>query len=128
MLLFFDTLHVLTCPPTARGQLNVVEGKYPEKPRPRIGFSVNPEDVVFIPGNEGLAIIEAVGPREPKLKVGDWVVMHRAQSGTWAQRLVVDREDVIALDEDARSVGREGASMLMVSREGCAEGMILTYV
>jgi trans-2-enoyl-CoA reductase len=96
--------------------LNVIEGKYPEKPRPRVGFSHNSEDVVFIPGNEGLAVIEAVGPREPKLRVGDWVVMHRAQSGMWAQRQVVDRGDVIALDEEARRVGREGASMLMVSR------------
>jgi len=101
----------------------VIEGKYRERPRQRIGFSDNPEDVVFIPGNEGLAVIEAVGPREPKLKVGDWVVMHRAQSGTWAQRQVVDRLDVIALDEEARKVGKEGASMLMVSHGGCAEGM-----
>ena len=106
----------------------MIEGKYPEKPRPRIGFSDNPDDVVFIPGNEGLAVIEAVGPREHKFKVGDWVVMHRTQSGTWAQRQVVYREDVIALDEEARSVGREGASMLMVSRGGCTDGMSLTYV
>ena len=107
--------------------MNVIEGKYPEKPRSRTGFSYNSADVVFIPGNEGLAIIEAVGPREPKLKVGDWVVMHRAQSGTWAQRQVVDRMDVIALNEEAREVGREAASMLMVSGGGCAEGMDLTY-
>jgi trans-2-enoyl-CoA reductase len=106
--------------------LNVIEGKYPEKPRPRIGFSDNPEDVVFIPGNEGLAIIEAVGPREPKLKVGDWVVMHRAQSGTWAHRQVVDRVDVIALDEEARKAGREAASMLMVSHRGRTGGTKLT--
>ena len=106
----------------------MIEGKYPEKPRPRIGFSDNPEDVVFIPGNEGLAIIEAVGAREPKLKVGDWVVMHRAQTGTWAHRQVVDRVDVIALDEEAREVGREAASMLMVNHGGCAEGMKLTYM
>jgi trans-2-enoyl-CoA reductase len=108
--------------------LNVIEGKYPEKPGPRIGFSDNPEEVVFIPGNEGLAIVEAVGPREPKLKVGDWVVMHRAQSGTWAQRRVVDRVDVIALDGEARKVGREAASMLMVSHGGSVEGMKLTYM
>lgn len=110
------------------GQLNVIEGKYPEKPRPRIGFSDDPDNVVFIPGNEGLAVIEAVGPREPEFKVGDWVVMHRAQSGTWAQRQVVHREDVIVLDKEARGVGREGASMLMVSRRGHMDGMVLTYM
>lgn len=110
------------------GQLNVIEGKYPEKPLPRTGFFDNPEDVVFIPGNEGLAVIEAVGPHESKLKVGDWVVMHRAQTGTWAQRQVVNRLDVIALDEEAKRVGKEGASMLMVSCGGCAECMILMYV
>lgn len=82
--------------------------------------------MVFIPGNEGLAIIEAVGLREPKLKVGDWVVMHRAQSGTWAQRQVVDRLDVISLDREARKVGKEAASMLMASHGGCAEGIKLT--
>ena len=106
----------------------MIEGKYPEKPHPRTGFSYNPEDVVFIPGNEGLAIIEAIGEREPRLKVGDWVVMHRAQSGTWAQRQVVDGMGVIALNEEARAVGREAASMLMVSHKGCTEGMNLKYM
>ena len=105
----------------------MIEGKYPEKPRPRIGFSDSTGDMVFIPGNEGLAIIEAVGSREPKLKVGDWVVMHRAQSGTWAQRQVVDRVDVISLDREARKVGMAAASMLMVSHGGGAEGIKLTY-
>lgn len=108
--------------------MNVIEGKYPEKPRPRTGFSSKPDDVVFIPGNEGLAIIEAVGEREPRLKVGDWVVMHRAQSGTWAQRQVVDRMDVIALNEEARGVGREAASMLMVSHRGLRRGVNLKYM
>ena len=108
--------------------MNAIEGKYPEKPHPRAGFTDDPKDMVFIPGNEGLAVIEAVGPREPKLKVGDWVVMHRAQSGTWAHRQVVDRGDVIALDEEGRRVGREGASMLMVSRRGCTKGIIPTDV
>jgi len=116
LFLSYDFLHALTV------HAAPVEREYPERPRPRTGFSYNPADVVFIRGNEGFAIIEAVGAREPRLKVGDCVVMHRAQSGTWAQRQVVDRMDVIALNEEAREVGREAASMLMVSHRGLRRG------
>ncbi|KAG8835560.1 mitochondrial 2-enoyl thioester reductase [Serendipita sp. 399] len=81
-------------------QLNVIEGKYPKKPELTKGFDSAKEDV-YIAGNEGVAEIVAVG-RSVKpdgasqgLKIGDWVVIDKPQTGTWANWNVVQWRDII---------------------------------
>lgn len=77
-----------------RPQLNTIEGTYPSKPNLTPGFDSTGEDV-FIGGNEGVAEVVKVAPNEPTLKEGDWVVMKKAQSGTWTNWRVMNASELM---------------------------------
>ena len=69
--------------------VNVLQGVYPSKPRPRTDLGT--PQPVFIPGNEGLGEVIAVGSAASSetgsaaLKVGDRVVMGMPQAGDMVQ-------------------------------------------
>jgi trans-2-enoyl-CoA reductase len=93
--------------------LNVIEGTYPTKPSITKGFGQRPEDV-FIAGNEAVAEVVQVGSeaserRQPALTEGDWVVMKKPQSGTWANWKVVHMDDIIKIPKK-----REGSKVTEV--------------
>jgi NADPH:quinone reductase-like Zn-dependent oxidoreductase len=57
---------------------------------------------VFIAGNEGLASVVQAGPSDKhiglhKFREGDWVVMRKPQSGTWANWKVADAVDLMPI-------------------------------
>ncbi|KAH9929216.1 uncharacterized protein B0H18DRAFT_953686 [Fomitopsis serialis] len=117
--------------PVNPSDVNVVEGVYPNKPTPETlltpeshgdqAFSVtggepvqgaSEEGGVYVPGNEGVAEVTAVGEGVGGLKVGDWVVFAKTQPGTWASARQVGERDVIRVDKGA---GEVSAAMLSVN-------------
>ncbi|KIM34234.1 hypothetical protein M408DRAFT_325691 [Serendipita vermifera MAFF 305830] len=84
--------------PINPANLNTVEGTYPSKPILVPGFDEKNGDV-FIGGNEGVAEVVKVAPNEQTdtamLKEGDWVVMRKAQSGTWTNWRVMNASEVL---------------------------------
>ena len=63
--------------PINPADINVIQGVYPSKPAKT---DLTP---FFVAGNEGLARVTSVGEGVHSLKVGDWVVMSKQQTGTW---------------------------------------------
>jgi mitochondrial enoyl-[acyl-carrier protein] reductase / trans-2-enoyl-CoA reductase len=81
--------------PVNPADINVIEGKYPAKPSPSsLSTGVSP---VFIGGNEGLAEVSHVGEGVKNLKVGDWVVMNKPQSGTWTSSATALEGDLLRI-------------------------------
>lgn len=75
--------------PINPSDLNMVEGVYGVKPKlPAVG------------GNEGVAVITAVGKNVNKLVVGDWVIPFRAGFGTWRQEAVAQEKELIKVAND----------------------------
>jgi trans-2-enoyl-CoA reductase len=96
---------------------NVIEGVYPNKPT-RTGALASTGmgsegDPVFIPGNEGLARVTAVGPNVHSFKVDDWVVMIKQQLGTWTTHKNVAVADVLKVP-DAEFLTEAQAATLTV--------------
>lgn len=87
--------------PINPADVNVVEGKYPAKPAPS---HLSKGNDVFIGGNEGLAEVRAVGEGVEGLEEGDWVVMRKAQSGTWTSAAVAKPQDVIKVPKTISEV------------------------
>ena len=56
--------------------MNMVEGVYGIKPK-----------LLAVGGNEGVAVVTAIGSGVNSLSVGDWVIPFRAGFGTWRKRL-----------------------------------------
>ncbi|OCH93708.1 NAD(P)-binding protein [Obba rivulosa] len=81
--------------PINPSDLNVIEGAYPVQPDPDMLLS--PDGDLFVPGNEGLAEVTAVGDGVQSLSVGDWIVVAKQQSGTWVSARTVRAEDVVKL-------------------------------
>ncbi|KAE8201539.1 hypothetical protein A4X06_0g3286 [Tilletia controversa] len=82
---------------------NVVQGSYPSRPSRRttyLGLGEG-EEGLFVGGNEGVAVVEALGSQAAAtsgLKEGDWVSFGRAQVGTWASHMVCEASDVVRLE------------------------------
>ena len=103
--------HLLS--PVNPSDINVVEGVYPSQPRAR-QLNVNGQDrTLRIPGNEGLGEVTGVGEGVKGLKMGDWVVFSKRQSGTWSSGQVLEEEDVIKVDRGA-GISAVNAATLMV--------------
>lgn len=100
--------------PVNPSDVNVVEGVYPAKPAPASHLNKS-NDIVYIGGNEGVAEVVAVGPGVDGLTKGDWVVMSKQQSGTWATQAIVERQDVIRLEKDTKGFRDIHAATLTVS-------------
>ncbi|EMD39037.1 hypothetical protein CERSUDRAFT_81807 [Gelatoporia subvermispora B] len=81
--------------PVNPSDINVIEGSYPLRPVPDV--SVSSDGKLFVPGNEGLGEVTAVGDDVQGLSVGDWVVVAKQQSGTWVSARSARAEDVIKL-------------------------------
>lgn len=98
--------------PVNPSDVNVVEGVYPNRPKPEIlpAPSGLPEtsgtgaEEVCVPGNEGVAEVTEVGEGVSGLRVGDRVVFAKMQPGTWASARQVEEGDVIKVDEDVGDV------------------------
>lgn len=99
--------------PVNPADINVIEGVYPSKPGSSVLFSAEGADKpTFIGGNEGLAEVTEVGSvAEDTLKRGDWVVMTKPQSGTWASTKNVDISDVLKLPRQPGVSEVYGATM-----------------
>ncbi|ELU43498.1 trans-2-enoyl-CoA reductase [Rhizoctonia solani AG-1 IA] len=95
--------------PINPADLNVVQGVYPSKPV--IRDDLGTPSPAFIGGNEGLGQVEKLGDGVTELSVGDWVVMTKPQSGTWASHAYVESKDVTKVD---KRVGEARASMITV--------------
>jgi mitochondrial enoyl-[acyl-carrier protein] reductase / trans-2-enoyl-CoA reductase len=87
--------------PINPSDINVVVGTYGSSPKlPAFG------------GNEGVGIIEEVGPEVKNLKVGDKVIMAKQFMGTWRQHLV---EEESCFDQINAKIPDEYASILNVN-------------
>lgn len=87
--------------------LHQIEGVYSIKPPlPAIG------------GNEGVAVVEAVGPDiapEHAVNVGSWVIPSQAAFGTWRTHAVCAAADVTPIPNEDRAVSVDDAATLSVN-------------
>ncbi|KAJ8588585.1 NAD(P)-binding protein [Rhizopogon salebrosus TDB-379] len=91
-----DTVNVkLILAPINPADINVVEGVYPAKPHPDVSLSRAKDHPVFVGGNEGLGEVTEIGEGVTGLRKGDWVVLTKAQSGTWSSAKNVASSDVL---------------------------------
>lgn len=98
--------------PINPADINVIEGVYPSKPA---SVSLDGKDSpVFIAGNEGLAEVTEVGNDVSGLQKGDWVVMTRPQSGTWASSKNVQPKDVLKVPRATGLTEVHGATMTVL--------------
>jgi len=101
--------------PINPSDINVVEGVYPNKPQKRDDLQPSgkgsPAHPVYIPGNEGVAKVTAVGKDVSDVKVGDWVVMVKQQLGTWRSVNQVQAADVLKLPRPAGLTAVHAATM-----------------
>ena len=75
--------------PINPSDLNMVEGVYGIKPQlPAVG------------GNEGVAVVTAIGSGVNNLAVGDWVIPFRAGFGTWRNEAVAPANELIKVAND----------------------------
>ncbi|KAJ6457166.1 hypothetical protein C8R47DRAFT_995804 [Mycena vitilis] len=109
--------------PINPADINVVQGVYPAKP------SLTPlgdGDPVFVGGNEGLAEVTQVGTGVSGLATGDWVVMTKAQAGTWSSSRNVDAMDILKLPRVDQLTEVQGATMTV--NPPTAYNMLTDYV
>jgi trans-2-enoyl-CoA reductase len=94
--------------PINPADVNVIQGVYPAKPSLVSLAEGNP---VFVGGNEGLAEVTQVGTGVSGLAAGDWVVMTKAQAGTWSSSRNVGAMDVLKLPRADGLTEVHGATM-----------------
>ncbi|KZV64396.1 trans-2-enoyl-CoA reductase [Peniophora sp. CONT] len=83
--------------PVNPSDVNVLEGVYPVSvPRADLP-GVREDEELYIAGNEALAEVREVGEGVEDVEVGDWIVVARQQSGTWASTRNVEVKDVIRI-------------------------------
>lgn len=111
--------------PINPADLNVIEGVYPAKPNPNsVLASSGPgsnDEPVFVGGNEGLARVTAVGDGVKGLEKNDWVVMTKAQIGTWCTSKNVGVHEVIKVARVDGLSEVHAATMTVSSR--CSESV-----
>ncbi|QRW17032.1 Zinc-binding dehydrogenase [Rhizoctonia solani] len=90
--------------PINPADLNVVQGVYPSKPV--IRDDLGTPSPAFIGGNEGLGQVEKLGDGVTELSVGDWVVMTKPQSGTWASHAALEEGDYVIQNGANSAVGQ----------------------
>ncbi|CAH2006813.1 unnamed protein product [Acanthoscelides obtectus] len=76
--------------PVNPADINTIQGKYPAKPK----------SLPAVPGNEGVAKVEKVGPGVKNISGGDHVVPLRNFLGTWRTHLIVMEDDVLKVPKD----------------------------
>ncbi|KAG8762039.1 mitochondrial 2-enoyl thioester reductase, partial [Ceratobasidium sp. 423] len=96
--------------PINPADLNVVQGVYPYKPT--IRDDLGTPSPAFIGGNEGVGQVERIGSGVTELTVGDWVIMTKPQSGTWASHMYAATKDVTRVD---KRVGEARAATITVN-------------
>ena len=79
--------------PINPSDVNVLQGVYPTKPRPRTDLGT--ENALYFPGNEGLGKVVEVGTGVNDLRTGDRVVMDEPQSGTRSNFLNISADGLI---------------------------------
>ncbi|KAK0238780.1 hypothetical protein EDD85DRAFT_951005 [Armillaria nabsnona] len=88
--------------------INVIEGVYPAKPQLVQGTG---SEGVYIGGNEGLAIITAVGEGVDSVKPNDWVISTKAQAGTWTAVKNISAEELLKIPNPEGLSEVHGATM-----------------
>ncbi|KAG1807793.1 uncharacterized protein BJ212DRAFT_1281490 [Suillus subaureus] len=81
--------------PINPADINVIEGVYPAKPEPDVSLCQAKDHPIFVGGNEGLGKVMDIGEGVVDLQKDDWVVMTKAQSGTWSSAKNVALSDVL---------------------------------
>ncbi|KAG9100903.1 mitochondrial 2-enoyl thioester reductase [Ceratobasidium sp. 370] len=107
--------------PVNPADLNVIQGVYPSKPE--IRYDLGTSSPSFIGGNEGLAQVERIGDGVGNISVGDWVIMAKPQSGTWASHAYASAKDVTPVD---KRVGEVRAATMTVNPP-TARGMLSDF-
>jgi trans-2-enoyl-CoA reductase len=87
--------------PINPADLNVIEGVYPAKPSLDKSFT---DAGVYVPGNECVAQVTHIGNDVVDINVGDWVIMAKAQSGTWTTHRNVKGSDVLKVPSPTTSL------------------------
>ena len=75
--------------PINPSDLNMVEGVYCIEPK-----------LSAVGGNEGVAVVTAIGSGVNSLSVGDWVIPFRAGFGTWRNEAVAPANELIKVAND----------------------------
>jgi hypothetical protein len=89
--------------PINPADINVIEGVYPARPEPDVSLSQAKDHPLFVGGNEGLGKVMDVGEGVVDLQKDDWVVMTKAQSGTWASAKNIALSDVLKVPKQGLS-------------------------
>ncbi|KAG1834994.1 hypothetical protein DFJ58DRAFT_821102 [Suillus subalutaceus] len=89
--------------PINPADINVIEGVYPAKPEPDVSLSQVKDHPLFVGGNEGLGKVMDIGEGVAGLQKDDWVVMTKAQSGTWSSAKNVALSDVLKVPKQGLS-------------------------
>lgn len=87
--------------PINPSDLNMIEGTYAISPA-----------LPTVAGNEGVGVIEAVGPNVTSLKVGDRVIPSKPGFGTWRNYAVAAESE---LDSISKDIPEEYAATLAVN-------------
>lgn len=88
--------------------INVIEGVYPAKPQLVQGTG---SESVYVGGNEGLAIVTAVGEGVDSVKPNDWVISTTAQAGTWTAVKNISAEELLKIPNPEGLSEVHGATM-----------------
>ncbi|KAG2145600.1 hypothetical protein BD769DRAFT_1625264 [Suillus cothurnatus] len=89
-------------PPPPPNTANI-KGVYPARPEPDVSLSQAKDHPLFVGGNEGLGKVMDVGEGVVDLQKDDWVVMTKAQSGTWASAKNIALSDVLKVPKQGLS-------------------------
>ncbi|KAL4063030.1 hypothetical protein V8B97DRAFT_1993247 [Scleroderma yunnanense] len=112
--------------PINPADINVIEGVYPSKPVPcdLPGHPRAAQAPLYVGGNEGLAEVIETGEGVTELKTGDWVVMTKAQLGTWTSARNAHVQDLLKVPSD---LGEAAAATITVNPP-TAYNMLHDYV
>jgi trans-2-enoyl-CoA reductase len=95
--------------------LNVLQGVYPSKPRPRNDLGT--PYPIFLPGNEGLGEVVQTGNNVSSeiLQIGDRAVMGSPQLGTWSNFLNAKASSLIRVRDGVTDIQAATMSVSIVS-------------
>ncbi|TFK32796.1 hypothetical protein BDQ12DRAFT_691998 [Crucibulum laeve] len=116
--------------PINPADINVIEGVYPSKPTKTDALAIaglgSEGKPVFVGGNEGVALVTAVGSGVKDLRVNDLVVMTKPQTGTWSTSKNVAITDVVKIP-DAEQLSEVQCATITVN-PATAYNMLTNFV
>ncbi|EJU03801.1 NADP-binding protein [Dacryopinax primogenitus] len=112
--------------PVNPADLNVIQGAYPSKPKPREDLGTS--EPTFVAGNEGLAVVEEVGDAVSAFSKGDWVIFSTPQFGTWTSETLAKQSDIICVPRSTNSILTEVQAATLTVNPPTALALLTRFV